>query len=33
MNKIYMKIIEIQETNSQVIQKYIKQLKIIYNTL
>lgn len=33
MNKIYMKIIKIQETNSQVIQKYIKQLKIIYNTL
>ena len=33
MNKIYIKIIEIQETNSQVIQNYIKQLKIIYNTL
>ncbi len=33
MNKIHMKIIEIQETNSQVVQKYIKQLKIVCNTL
>ncbi len=33
MNKIYMKIIEIQETNSQVIQKYIKQLKTMCDTL
>jgi len=33
MNKIHMKIIEIQKTNSQVIQKYIKQLKTVCNTL
>ena len=28
-----MKIIEIQEINSQIIQKYIKQLKIVCDTL
>ncbi len=33
MNKIHMKIIEIQETNSQIIQKYIKQLKTVCDTL
>ena len=33
MNKIYMKIVEIQETNYQVIQKYIKQLKTMCDTL
>ena len=33
MNKIHTKIVEIQKTNSQVIQKYIKQLKTVCDTL
>ncbi len=33
MNKIHTKIIKIQEINSWVIQKYIKQLKTMCNTL
>ena len=33
MNKIYMKIINLQEKDHQVIKKYIKELKIICNTL
>ncbi len=33
MNKIHTKIIKIQEINSQVIQKYIKQLETVCNTL
>ena len=33
MNKIYIKIIKIQEINSWIIQKYIKQLETVCNTL
>ncbi len=33
MNKIHTKIFKIQEINSQIIQKYIKQLKTVCDTL